>query len=50
LLVDPVVVPDDAAPSLIFAFANRHHCRVNQPLLAFIPSDPGVRSYRTGLF
>ena len=25
-------------------------CRVNQPLLAFIPTDPGVRSYRTGLF
>jgi hypothetical protein len=27
-----------------------HRCRVNQPLLAFIPTDPGVRSYRTGLF
>ncbi len=24
-------------------------CRVDQPLLAFTPTDPGVRSYRTGL-
>ncbi len=25
-------------------------CRVDQPLLAFTPTDPGVRRYRTGLF
>jgi hypothetical protein len=24
-------------------------CQVDQPLLAFTPADPGVRSYRTGL-
>ena len=25
-------------------------CQVDQPLLAFTPTDPGVRSYRTRLF
>ena len=24
-------------------------CRVDQPLLAFTPTDPGVRRYRAGL-
>jgi hypothetical protein len=50
LLVDSTVVPDNATPSLELPFTSRHRCRVNQPLLAFIPTDPGVRSYRTGLF
>ncbi len=30
--------------------ARKGSCRINQPLLTFIPTDPGVQSYRTGLF
>ena len=49
-LVDTNELLDNAAPSLELAFTNRHHCRVNQPSLTFIPTDPGVRLSRTGLF
>jgi hypothetical protein len=44
LLVDSVVVPDDTAPSLIFAFANRHrYYELFRPCAAhrYSPADEG---------
>jgi hypothetical protein len=41
---------DRSVPYIYATLLDENLCRVNQPLLAFIPSDPGVRSYRTGLF